>query len=349
MMKGRGKKEAVDFSLPELSLAHLKKLTDDTGLFQHAKFTVPIRECGYCTDDNARAMIVTAKYYAQYPNEDVLNLFDKYLAFTMHAQNSDGTIRNFMSFERKWDKGESANDTLGRVLWAMGEVIANPKLSFYLQIAKECFGGSVRYVNSQGARSAAYSIIGMNDYLVRFPEASDIKYQMKAAAGKIVSRYEKTGGRGWEWFENVLSYDNAVLPCALFVAGVRFKNERYLTVAKKTCEFLLSKTFTGKHFSFVGCKGWYKRGGKKAQFDQQPIEVPGTIMMLKAGFKATGEKRYLALAKKAFNWFLGENDLGLPVYNFKTKGCHDGLMRDCVNLNQGAESTLSFLLSRLEK
>ncbi|MHC4459109.1 MAG: hypothetical protein ACYS0I_18870, partial [Planctomycetota bacterium] len=142
------------------------------------------------------------------------------------------------------------------------------------------------------------------------------------------------------------TYDNAVLPYALFVAGLTFGN-KYLEVAEKTCEFLLANTFNGDHFSFVGCKGWYERGGTKAAFDQQPIEVSSTVMMLRAAYDATQNSRFLTLQRKAFDWFLGENDLHIPLYDFRTKGCHDGLMRDGVNVNQGAESMLSFLLSLL--
>jgi hypothetical protein len=130
------------------------------------------------------------------------------------------------------------------------------------------------------------------------------------------------------------------------VAGQHL-SDKYFEVAEKSCQFLLSKTFNGSNFSFVGSDGWYERGGTKAQFDQQPIEALSTILMLKSAYDVKGEREYLWLMKKAFNWFLGENDLQIPVYNFTTEGCHDGLMQVGVNANQGAESTLSFLLSVL--
>ena len=333
--------------VPEPSLTHLKRLTDNTGLYQHAKFTVPNREYGYCTDDNARAVLAMTEYYTQYPESEALQLFDIYLSFVLHSQNSDGSFRNFMNFDRTWLKKEPVNDALGRILWAFGTVIAKPPLPSYLPIIKDCFDRSVGYVQKQYPRGMAYSILGMSDYLKQFPGASDIKRQLTIAADQLIAQYQENSFPDWQWFEDALTYDNAILPYAMFVAGLTFENEKYIEVAEKTCEFLLANTFNGDHFSFVGCKGWYERGRTKAAFDQQPIEVASTVMMLRAAYDATENSRFLTLQRKAFDWFLGENDLRVPVYNFRTKGCHDGLMQEGVNLNQGAESMLSFLLSLL--
>jgi uncharacterized protein YyaL (SSP411 family) len=333
-------------SLPEPSLEHLRRLTDDTGLLQHARYTIPYREDGYCTDDNARAVIVTTKYYAQYQDQQALQLLDRYLAFVLHSQNSDGSVKNLMNFERTWRKNESGNDALGRVLWALGTVLANPPSPAYLPIAKEYFENSVVYVEKLSPRGMAYAILGMSDYLMQFPTAGDIKRQMEIAADSLVAQYEKNNFPDWQWFDGALTYDNAILPYALFVAGFTLGN-KYLEVAEKTCEFLLANTFNGNHFSFIGCQGWYKRGGTRAAFDQQPIEAASIVLMLKAAYDATGDSRFLILQRKAFQWFLGENDLHIPLYDFGTKGCSDGLMSDGANPNQGAESTLSFLLSLL--
>ncbi len=332
--------------MPEPSLTHLKKLTDDTGLYQHAKFTVPNRKYGYCTDDNARAVIAVTRYYAQYPEAQALELFNTYLSFILHSQNSDGSVRNFMNFDRTWLKDEPVSDALGRVLWALGTVMAKPPSSSYLPIIKDRFDRSVGYVEKQYPRGMAYSILGMSDYLKQFPGASDIKRQLEIAADGLTAQYEENKFPDWQWFEDALTYDNAILPYALFVAGTAI-GDKYLEVAERTCEFLLTNTFNGDHFSFIGCKGWYERGKTKAAFDQQPIEVASTVMMLRAAYDATQKGRYLILQRKAFDWFLGENDLHIPLYDFRTKGCSDGLMSGGVNANQGAESILSFLLSLL--
>ena len=333
--------------VPEPSLAHLKNLTDDTGLYQHANFIVPNREFGYCTDDNARAVIAMTRYYAQYAEPQALQLCDKYLSFVIHSQSADGSVRNFMNFDRTWLQDEPANDALGRLLWALGTVMAKPPSPSYLPVVKDCFDKTVKYVKKQYPRGMAYSIFGMSDYLKQFPGASDIKRQLEIAADDLLTQYEENSLPDWQWFEDTLTYDNAVLPHALFVAGLTLDDKKYLKVAEKTCEFLLTNTFNGDHFSFIGNKGWYERGGAKAPFDQQPIEAASTVMMLKAAYDATRNSRFLTLQRKAFDWFLGENDLHIPIYDFRTKGCHDGLMQDGVNINQGAESMVSFLLSLL--
>jgi hypothetical protein len=363
MAKRRAKKETV----PKLSLEHLKRLTDDTGLFQHAKFTIPLRQEGYTTDDNARALIVTTKYYALYRDPEALRLLDRYLAFVLHAHNDDpprptrgrgeagGTVRNFMSFDRSWNKAEPVHDAIGRVLWAFGALLAQPPSEIYIPIARERIDIAMPLIEKQYPRGLSYSILGLAGYLKQFPDADDVKRCMAAAANLIVSRFEEnhqpdlSAGRkaDWPWFENILTYDNAMLPCALFTAGISLGNKKYIELAKKICDFVLASTFTNGHFSFVGCQGWFPRGGPKAQFDQQPIEAAGTILMLKAAYETTKDRKFLSLQKKAFNWFLGENDLGIPLYDSTSKGCGDGLGAGGVNLNQGAESTLSFLLSRL--
>jgi len=333
--------------VPEPSLAHLKKLTDDTGLLQHARFTIPTREHGYTTDDNARAIITMTKYYAQYPEPQALQLLDIYLSFIMHAQNNDGTVRNLMNYDRSWHRKEPESGCLGRVLWAFGTVMAKPPTEAYLSIIKEYFDNSVKHVQKLYPRGMAYSILGMVEYLRQFPGASDIKREMEIATDGLVAQYEENSDANWQWYEDALTYENAVLPHALFVAGMSFDNKKYLEVAEKTCAFLLDNTFNEDHFSFIGCNGWYERGKTKAQFDQQPIEAASTVMMLRAAYDATEKNGFLALQRKAFDWFLGKNDLNMPIYDFKTKGCCDGLMNGGVNANQGAESTLSFLLSLL--
>ncbi len=333
--------------LPEPSLEYIKNLTDQTGIFQHAKYIIPNRNHGYCTDDNARAVIAMIKYYSQFHEAEAKNLFDIYLAFIIHAQNEDGTVRNFMNYNRSWVREEPLNDALGRLLWALGAIMAKPPSSKYISIVKDLFDKSVKHVKNQFPRGMAYSIIGMCDYLEQFPGASDIKRQLEIAADRLVELFEKKQKPKWYWFEDQLTYDNAVLPHALFVAGYALANKKYLDIATKASDFLIEATFNQNHFSFIGCNGWYKAGHNKASFDQQPIEGASMVMMLNAAYNATQNQRYLSLQRKAFDWFIGENDLQTPVYDFRTKGCCDGLTASGVNLNQGAESIISFLLALL--
>jgi glycosyltransferase involved in cell wall biosynthesis len=333
--------------VPEPSLDHLIKLTDDTGLNQHAKFTIPNRAHGYCTDDNARGVIAMVKYYAQYPEMQALRLLDIYLSFVMYAQNPDGTIRNFMDFNRSWWESEPANDAFGRVLMALGVAMASPPSPAYLSIAKDCFDRSVPHIQKQHPRGMAYAVLGMCDYLKQFPGASDIKRELELAADGLVVQYRENRYPDWDWFEDILTYDNGVIPHALFVAGLTLDRPEYIDVATHTANFLIENTFDGDHFSFIGCHGWYERGKARAGFDQQPIDVAATVMMLRAAYDVTNDSTFLALQRKAFDWFLGDNDLRIPLYDFRTKGCSDGLTPGGVNANQGAESTLSFLLSLL--
>jgi glycosyltransferase involved in cell wall biosynthesis len=333
--------------VPEPSLDHLEKLTDDTGLYQHAKFTIPNREFGYCTDDNARAVIAMTRYYSQYPESEALRLLDTYLSFIIHSQDSDGSVKNFMDFNRNWLTDEPAHDAFGRVLWAFGAVMAKPPAPPYLLIAKDCFDKSVELVQRQLPKGMAYSILGMSDYLEHFPGAVDIKRQLELTADGLVRQYEENHYPDWQWFEDIMTYDNAVLPHAMYIAGMTLDNKRYREIAEITCNFLLENTFNGTHFSFIGSKGWYERGKEKATFDQQPIEAASTVMMLRAAYDATQNEKYLTLQRHASDWFLGQNDLRVPLYDFKTKGCNDGLTPEGVNMNQGAESTISLLLSLL--
>ncbi len=334
--------------VPEPSLDHLRSLTDETGLIQHAKFMLPDRNHGYCTDDNTRAVVAMVKYYKQYSSPEALKLFSTYLSFICHAQRENGMFRNFMGYDRHWINPEPAHDGLGRALWAFGSVIANPPFPELIPIIKDFFDKSAPHVSTLSPRAKSYSIFGMRDYLAQFPGASDVKRQMFTAAEYLVNLYERNVKDDWQWFENILSYDNAVLPHALFEAYLTMGNETYLEIATKTCDFLLEKTFDQDHFSFVGCNGWYSYKGTKAQFDQQPLEAVSTVMMCGKAYEATDNPNYLKLQKKAFDWFLGDNDLSLPLYDFRTKGCGDGLEKNSVNLNQGAESMLSFLLALLD-
>jgi hypothetical protein len=341
------KRRGQTIKLPKPSLEHLQRLTDDTGLFQHAKFTIPLRHEGYTTDDNARALIVAAKHYALYRQAETLQLLDRYLAFVLHSHNEDGTVKNIMNFDRTWQPAEPVHDALGRVIWAFGELLSQPPSKIYIPIVRERIEISLPLIEKQYPRCMAYSILGLAGYLKQLPDADDIKNCMATAADLIVSWFDKHNQQDWPWFENILTYDNAILPCALFTAATTLNEKKYLEIAQKTCDFLIAQTFTSNHFSFIGCNGWFPRGGPKAQFDQQPIEAAGTILMLNAAYQATKDKKYLILRQKAFGWFLGENDLGIPLYVSASRGCCDGLGADDVNLNQGAESTLSFLLGLL--
>lgn len=334
-------------NVPEPSLDHMIRMTDDTGLIQHAKFILPDRNHGYCTDDNTRAVVAMVKYHTQYSDPEALRLFNIYLSFICHAQRPDGTYHNFMDYDRHWIEPEPAHDGLARALWAFGAVLEHPPLPELAPIIKDFFDRSSPHIPKLSPRGKAYAVFGMRSYLSQFPGASDVKRHLHTAAEQLMQLFEQNADESWVWFEDILSYDNAVLPHALFEAYLAGGHEDYLEVATKTCEFLLEATFKDDHFSFIGCNGWYPKGGQKAQFDQQALEAASTTMMLRSAYEATDNPSYLKLQKKAFDWFLGDNDLSIPLYDFRTKGCGDGLEQNSINLNQGAESILSYMLSML--
>ncbi|MBN1816189.1 MAG: glycosyltransferase [Sedimentisphaerales bacterium] len=333
--------------LPECSLEHIQRLTDDTGLFQHARSMIPDRNHGYCTDDNARALVAMVKHYGQFTDPQALRLFDTYLSFLHYAQDANGLIRNFLGYDRRWWAEEPAHDALGRTLWAFGAVMSQPPAPRYVPLVKDCFDRSVCHVPLLSPRGKAYSIFGMAEYLKQFPGASDIKRYFLLAADFLADSFRRTESPTWPWFEEVLSYDNAVLPHAMYTAARITGDSGYVDIAEKSCRFLLDNTSINGQFRFIGCNGWYPKGGNRAVFGQQPIEAAGTVMLLRAVYDATGNVSMLTLQRLAFDWFLGRNDLHTSLYDFQTKGCSDGLERTGISLNQGAESMVSFLLSLL--
>ncbi len=343
---GRAKSLAI-LELPEPPLDHLLRMTDDTGLIQHAKYMLPDRDHGYCTDDNARALVAMTRYYKQYSEPVSLKLLETYLAFTLHSQLPDGSVRNFMHYDRSWRSPEPAHDALGRTIWALGSVIASPPMPMYLSIIKEYFDRSSRHIRRLSPRGMSYAILGLSDYLRQFPGASEIKKLLTFTAESLSDLYERRSCDGWHWFEDVLAYDNAIMPAALFAAAMALGEKRYADIAESSCLFLLEETYNGSYFSFVGSNGWYPKGRVRAVYDQQPIEVASTIIMLRYAYELTVKSDYLKLQRKAFDWFMGDNDLNMPIYDFQTKGCCDGLEHGGVNINQGAESIVSFLLSLL--
>ncbi|MDQ6958042.1 MAG: glycosyltransferase family 4 protein [Mariprofundaceae bacterium] len=332
--------------LPELCLDHFLRFTDDTGMLQHAIYTVPNRFHGYCTDDNARALEAMVRLHHQRKDAESLRLLELYLAFLLHARKEDGTFHNFMTFDRRFLAPVQTEDATARTIEALGALIAWPPRSSLAQLARTVFRDAVA-VCSFSLRGRAYEILGLADYLKGFPDDADMRREMGQAADEIMRVFHAAATPGWQWFEDRISYDNAVLPHALFIASLVLKNDDYRTVAVDTCSFLVNETYTGDHFSFVGCDGWYPKDGEKARFDQQPIDAAAMVRMLRAAFDATDDTRYLELKRKAFNWFLGENDGHTTLFDFASKGCFDGLTPDGVNANQGAESLLSYTLAHL--
>jgi glycosyltransferase involved in cell wall biosynthesis len=339
--------------LPELKLDHLFRMSDSTGIFQHASFTVPNFAEGYCTDDNARALVLALMLQKLGLGSPQLGAqAASYAAFINHAfDRSRGRFRNFMSFDRRWLEEVGSEDCHGHALWALGLCVSQAGQGSFQMLAAELFELALPVAAGfTSPRAWAFTLIGIDEYLQRFGgdrRASQIRETLTA---KLLQRYADAATDDWHWFEEVVSYANAKLPHAMILNGRSLNNASMLELGLKTLRWLVKvQTSPTGAFRPVGSNGFYRRGQEPAQFDQQPIEAQATVSACIEAYHATNDAFWLAEARRAFEWFLGRNDLGLALYDGGTGGCRDGLHVDRLSQNQGAESTLAFLLALAEK
>ena len=349
--------------LPELKLTHLHHLTDDTGMLQHAIFTIPNRSEGYTTDDNARALILSLMLeqikndalpqdQAGNRNSFVSNSAGLYLAFLEHAFNSaKGRFKNFLGYDRQWNESVGSEDCHGRALWAIGTVLGRSQNHGLRGAAGRLFEFSLpAVVEFRSPRAWAYALLGIQEYLTSYPGDRDAQKVQSALSRRLLGMYESIRQPNWKWFENVLAYGNARLSQSMLVAGSACADDRMVSVGLESLDWLLKmqRCDANGHFVPIGSQGFYPQNGEKARFDQQPLEAAGAVSACLQAYRITGDSRWRGEAWSAFNWFLGDNDLQLPLYDSATGGCRDGLHPDRANENQGAESTLSFLMALLE-
>lgn len=336
------------YLLPHFTLAHIKRLTDDTGIVQHAKYGIPNLKEGYCLDDNARALLMTAM--AQYKNktEDTVNLMPIYLSYIHYMQNEDGSFKNFLSFSRNYLDEIGSEDSFGRTIWALGFLIYCFPEDSYQQLGLDIFNKSLPFFKQlKHLRGIANTIIGMSYYIKRFPEEEITKELMYEMTYKLIDIYNKEKSDDWNWFENILTYDNAIIPLALYHAVEVFNDNVILKVAIESSAFLESITMKSGILKPIGSKGWFRKGDIRADFAQQSLDVMGMVLLFFKAYEVTKEKKYLDKMFLSYMWYMGKNDLSLPVYDYETGGCNDGLEEYGLNRNQGAESTLSYLISHL--
>ncbi|MCK5113952.1 MAG: glycosyltransferase family 4 protein [Phycisphaerae bacterium] len=338
------------FDLSEIDLRHLYIMTDDTGMFQHAQYTTPDRSHGYCTDDNTRALIATGMLWDLEHDESMIPLMQKYLGFLSYAFNEEtGRFKNFMDYSRNWLEEMGSEDSHGRALWGLGSAVALCPHESMIVLATKLFQAGLAVTESfTSPRAWAFTLCGIQQYLQRFGGDSEVRRYRATLSEKLFNLFEKNMTDDWPWCENILSYANAKLPHVLLMCGKWMQRNDMIDLGKRALSWLIAiQTSEGGYFSPVGSNGWYPKGGKKAQFDQQPIEAHAMVEACIEAYHVTREKYWLDHAQKAFYWFLGENDLQIPLYDFTTGGCRDGLHHDSVNENQGAESILACLMSRL--
>jgi glycosyltransferase involved in cell wall biosynthesis len=343
--------------LPELKLKQLGRLTDDTGMFQHAIFTIPNYGEGYTTDDNARALIFTVLLTQTEDDQaeksdSTVDLSARYLAFLEHAFNPEkGRFRNFLGYDRRWNEAEGSEDCHGRALWGLGTVLGRSQDQGLRGAAGRLFEFSLpAAVEFSSPRAWAYTLLGIQEYLLSYPGDRDVQKVRSVLGRRLLEMYESIRRPDWHWFENVLAYGNARLPHSMLLVGSACSDDRMVSAGLEALDWLLAqqRCETNGHFVPVGSQGLYRQGGEKARFDQQPIEAAGAVSACLQAYRVTGDSRWRSEAWSAFNWFLGDNDLQLPLYDSVSGGCRDGLHPDRANENQGAESTLSFLMALLE-
>jgi len=340
--------------LPPLKLDHLRRLTDDTGMLQHATFAVPNYAEGYTTDDNARALVLTILLEQLGQSEPLAsdNLASRYLAFLGHALNpANGRFRNFLSYARAWSEAQGSEDCHGRALWALGTVLGRSKDQSLRGAAGHLFEIAVPAVATfSSPRAWAFALLGIQEYLNCFPGDRDAQKLGDVLATRLVDLQAANLSPDWAWFEDVVAYSNARLAQAVLIAGYRNSDRHMISVALGALDWLseIQRCTEKNHFVPIGSQGFYRKGGERARFDQQPVEAGGAVSACLEAYRATGDDRWRMEAWSAFNWFLGDNDLQIALYDPTSGGCRDGLHPERVNENQGAESTLAFLMAQVE-
>jgi glycosyltransferase involved in cell wall biosynthesis len=338
--------------LPDWRLDHLVRLTDSTGMFQHATYTIPNFADGYCTDDNARALLLTVflEELGQ-GGVQVQRLATTYAAFLQAAFDRDrNRFRNFLSFDRRWLEAVGSEDSHGRALWALGTCVGRSRRPDLPSWGAAHFEVAMPALpETTSPRTWAFGLLGIREYLRRLGGDRLAAQVRDTLTARLVELYDRTATPDWPWFEEILSYDSARLPQALIASGRDGGNARALEVGLHTLGWLVKiQTAPQEHFRPIGCHGFYRKGCERAQFDQQPIEANATVSACLEAYRVTEDLAWMNEARSAFEWFLGRNDLGQDLYDPGTGGCCDGLQEDRINRNQGAESTLAFLLSLAE-
>ena len=334
-----------EFPVPKLD--HILTMTDDFGIFKHARYVIPNYGHGYCVDDNARAIVVASKFYRLFHTKEALELLNKYLGFIFYAQRPDGFFRNYYSVNRQPLDALGSDDCQGRALWALGYAMAYGP-GHLGSVARLCFDKVIPHVSNFHMRGTAYALLGLYYYLVRFPEDGYKKKKFEELSNKLVASFKAKATKEWQWYEEKTTYANGLMPSVMWLAYYILRDKKYKDVAVKTSNFLIEKSINNNRLSIPGPDDFIKKKGDKTDvFYQQPIDALWLVEMGKFAYRETLDEKYLNLMRTSFNWFLGENDAGTTLYDHRSGGCYDGLNVEGKNLNQGAESTLSAVLSLL--
>ncbi|MXI86049.1 glycosyltransferase family 4 protein [Sphaerochaeta halotolerans] len=337
--------------LPQPKLDHIMRLTDDTGILQHANYIVPDRNYGYCTDDNARALIAVLMYQEVFSeSKEITRLTYVYLSFLQDAFNEEtGRFRNFMDYTRVWTEKTGSEDSHGRAVWALGEAASMCDQEEIRAFSVSLFKKALPAVGElTSSRAWAFSLKGLYAYQKRYKGDSDVRRMMELLSEKLFALYRQNSQENWPWVADTVTYANAIIPQAMIISGPALHQEEMLHVGLESLAWLVRIQRDPRGwFVPVGNAGWFQRGGEQARFDQQPIEAYHMIEACHEAYLATMDTAWLDHGVLCMEWFFGRNDLNLSLYNHTTGGCCDGLRPDGVNGNQGAESTLAGIMSLL--
>ncbi len=332
-----------------ISLDHLDRMTDSTGLIQHAIYSVPRRESGYTTDDNARALRLCTRLWCQHPDDRMLSRVTTYLSLLEYARRPGGGFHNLLSYQRHWLDTDADGDCQGQAVRALAEVLGSTLPDGYRVLARELIESVVPTLAEQRSiRAQAYVIMAWGHLAsAGVTSVAPLESIARSAAERLVECYHRSQRPGWPWFESRMTYANAVLPHALFIAARCWPKETYLEVAEASFAFLDGETTAENLFWPVGNSGWYPHGEEKALYDQQPVEAVTMADAALAAFSLLGDEKHAGAFRRAHAWFRGGNSVGLPLVDERSGACCDGLQPDRVNQNQGAESTLAYLWSQV--
>src|SRR6185503_9809603 len=336
--------------LPDTTLKHVRAMTDDTGMLQHAIFSIPRYDDGYCLDDNARALLLMSLLEEAGSDDPavVLALGSRYLAFVSHAfDRATGRFRNFLSYARHWLEPCGSEDSHGRALWALGAIVGRAGDPGRQSLAGDLFHAASPAVTTfTSPRAWAYALLGFDEYLRAFQGDSTAAARRDELADRLLGLFERTSRPDWPWFEESVTYCNSRLSQALIVSGDRMDRSDMLDAGMRSLDWLISvQSSPDGQFAAIGSSGFYERGASPASFDQQPVEASAMVSACLDAYRVHHDRRWMMQARWAFNWYLGENHLQHWLFDPATGGCRDGLHLDRANQNQGAEATLSFLLA----
>lgn len=336
------------FSMPKFRSRHLEMLTDNTGIVQHAIGTVADYRTGYCTDDNTRGLILSTMAFKLTDKTKYLKLIYRYLSFIMYMQNPDGNFKNYLSFCHSTDEDRGSDDAFGRSVWALGYVIRYAPDDSLLQTSRELFYRAMSNINQLVyARGYANCILGLYHYIKRHPEQEKFLELLVSLSNQLCERVDMHSHDDWTWFEPELTYDNGLLPAALYLAYEITDIPLYFEVAEKTRHFLEKHSFKDNYLTVIGNRRWLNPEDAGHEFAQQPIDAMAMVLMYHSAQKVNNKQEIIDKLNLSFLWFFGKNELNLPLYDNQTHGCNDGLEALSVNRNQGAESIIAYLYSRL--